>query len=143
MGGQVAKIRANHHRLLLDCRSQDRIVQSESFALAWELASKTQKIIALSYLTTISPTSLKFWVSDVLSLGALDQLNMLILRQIASYNRVKNYSRMSKQELINSIEAKGVKFDTTNRLRIVTKSSRRDAFNFNSLRDTPATNQHS
>ncbi len=143
MGGQVAEIRALHHRLLLDCRSQDRVVQSESFALAWELASKTQKIIALSYLTTISPVPLKFWVSDVLSLGALDQLNMLILRQIASHNRVKNYSRMSKQELINSIEAKGVKFDTANRLRIIEKSSRRDAFNFNFFGGTPATNQHS
>ncbi len=142
MGGQIARLQSTHHRLLLDCRSQDRIVQSESFVEAWKIATKVQKVIALTYLNKILPIALKFWVSDVLSIGSLNQLNMLILRQLASSHQIKNYSRMSKLEIIKHIESKGVKFDSQNQLRLAQRSSERDAFNIDFLKDPETPNQY-
>ena len=130
MGGQIGRIQVQHHHMLLDCRSQDRLVQSESFSQAWEQASDVHRVIALTYIKRIAPIALRFWVSDVLATGSLDQLNMVTLRHIASTHQIHNYSRMSKVEIIKSIEEKGVKFDGQNKLRIAKKSTGRDAFDF-------------
>ena len=141
MGGQIVKLLAQHHRFLLDCRSQDRVVQSEAFINSWGLADVLQKKVALSYIRECAPVKLKYWVTDVLGRGRLGQLNMVALRQLASLHRVKNYSRMLKQELIKNIEGKGVKFDGKNRLRIIAKSYRRHAFDFDLSEDTETPNQ--
>lgn len=143
MGGQVGRIQVQHHQMLLDLRSQDRLVQSESFAEAWERASEIQRRIALTYIKKISPISLRFWVSDELAVGSLDQLNMVTLRQIASTHRVQNYSRMTKSEIIQAIESKGVKFDSQNKLRIATKFTRRDALDVNYGRSSEDPSKHS
>ncbi len=142
MGRQIGQIQVQHHQMLLDCRSQDRLVQSESFSEAWEQAAEVHRVIALIYIKQISPVALRFWVSDVLAQGALDQLNMVTLRHIASTHQVKNYSRMSKVTIIQAIEEKGVKFDSQNKLRIAAKSTGRGAFDTIDGRRSAATDQH-
>ncbi len=142
MGRQIGKIQVQSHQMLLDCRSQDRLIQSESFSLAWGEASVINRVIAVSYIKRIDPVALRFWVSDILATGSLDQLNMITLRHIASTHQIPNYSRMSKMKIIKAIENKGVKFDSQNQLRITTKSTRRGAYNFDSGRSSPTTDQH-
>ncbi|KKN04899.1 hypothetical protein LCGC14_1092660 [marine sediment metagenome] len=142
MGRQVVKMQVWSHRLLLGCRSQDRMIQSESFAAAWEIATKKQQEIALTHINNISPISLKYWISDVLASGSLDRLNMIVLRQIASRHQIKNYSRMSKQKLVEHIQSKGVKFDTKNKFGLSEKSSGRDAFNSISFGNSSTPNKH-
>ncbi len=143
MGRQISRIQVQHHQMLLDCRGKDRLVQSESFVEAWKVSDGVQKTIAIIYIKRIDPIALRYWVTDVLAKGSLDQLNMVTLRHLASTHRIKNYSRMSKVTIIEAIESKGVKFDSQNRIRILEKSNRRDAFDTIDGGRSPAPDQHS
>ncbi len=110
MGGQVEKLfdyLYRHHRIFLNFRAQDRIVHSESFSEAWKLADEQDKIFLLTMLRKPDPVKMKKLILRIL-VGGLDQYTIMVLREMARYNNVLNYSRMSKVQLIQHLTLKGV-----------------------------------
>lgn len=101
------EIQFKHHRFTLDFRSQDRLIQSEVFAEAWNRADEDKRKYVLNLLSKPDPYKLKRWILSIM-VGGLDQYPIKILRQIASYNQIKNYSRMTKTQLLSILNKKGV-----------------------------------
>lgn len=100
-------IQIKHHRTLLDCRGIDRIIQSDLFVEAWGKAKIVQRVECLAYIKNIMPVDLKIWVTQLV-VDDLGRLSMKFLRQLASFHRVKNYSRISKSQLVTILKRKGV-----------------------------------
>lgn len=109
----VTQIQIRHHRQTLDCRAQDRVVQSSVFAEAWTFATHKQREEVLEYLDILGYRQVKNWALKIM-IGTLDRCSMITLRKLARYHQIVNYSRLSKTELINKLNLKGVKDDRTN-----------------------------
>lgn len=104
---EAIDIQIRHHRLLLNYRAQDRIVQSNDFSEAWARADEQQRTNILRVLSNPRSYEAKRWVATMIKEG-LDQYPIKILRQIASYHKIMNYSRMSRACLLESLNKKGV-----------------------------------
>lgn len=104
---EAIDIQTRHHNLLLRYRNQDRIIQSEAFAEAWSQAKQDQRNFIGGRLTNATANDVKKWILSILQ-GGLDQHTTKILRQIASYHHIKNYSRMTKLQLLDALTEKGV-----------------------------------
>ena len=102
---EAIDIQIRHHRILLNYRSQDRIIQSDDFCEAWNRADEIQRKCILKILNNPRPYEAKRWVATMIKEG-LDQYPIKILRQIASYHEVKNYSRLSRAQLLEILEKK-------------------------------------
>lgn len=101
------EIQNKHHRLVLDYRSQNRIIQSETFMEAWNHASEDERKFMLNCFNVPNACKLKSWILKIM-VGGLEQYPIRVLRQIASYQRIKNYSRMTKANLLDALAIKGV-----------------------------------
>lgn len=108
---EAIDIQIRHHRLLLNYRSQDRIVQSDDFLEAWSRADEIQRKYVLRILSNPKPYEAKRWVAKMIKEG-LDQYPIKILRQIASYHKIMNYSRMSRTQLLEALDKKGIADDS-------------------------------
>lgn len=104
---KAEEIQSKHHRLVLDYRGQDRIIQSDLFIEAWNRTDEDGRKFILKTFPNPNPYELKKWILKTL-IGGLDQYPTSILRQIASYNQIKNYSRMTKIQLLDILTRKGV-----------------------------------
>ena len=97
---------------MLQLRNKDRIVQSELFVEAWNQATKEQKADFIRYFNqSIKDFDLRKWILK--ALADLEEYPVKILRKIASYSRIKNYSRLSKAQLLISLKEKGVTSDNS------------------------------
>jgi len=106
----AAVIQAKHHRLLLSLRSKDRIIQSELFTEVWNKATKNQKAkIIIGYFNQplTDDFDMKKWILEVMG-NNLEQYPIKILRKLASYHRIKDYSRLSKAQLLITLAEKGI-----------------------------------
>lgn len=99
------EIQVKHHNLTLDYRGQDRIIQSELFKEAWNRADEKGRKYVINLFLNPNAYKLKKWVLKIV-VGGLNQYPMGMLRQIASYNQIKNYSRMSKLQLLDALTKK-------------------------------------
>lgn len=113
----ASEIQTTHHHMLLDFRNQDRIVQSDLFKGAWTKATTVQRSEAFAYIKTVQPIELKNWATKII-IKTLDRLSMRILRQLASFHHIKNYSRISKSKLIAILNSKGIEDVSTNRIGV-------------------------
>ena len=103
----AVETQAQHHWLMLNYRNQDRIFQSEAFIEAWDNACADERKCILALFIKPNPYELKRWVLRMIIEG-LGQYPIKILRQLASYHGIKNYSRMSRVQLLDSLTEKGV-----------------------------------
>ena len=101
MGGQVADIVAWHHRYALRIRTQDVLLQSVLFEVIWEKATNKEKEEVLTYIQEVNISELKRWIKK-------KELSVRKLRVLASNNHIKNYSRLSKIQLIEALKKKGI-----------------------------------
>ncbi len=101
------EIQNRHHKLVLNYRAQDRIFQSVAFKEAWKRTNEDERKYILNFFNDPNSYKLKRWVLKIM-VGGLEQYPMGVLRQIASYSGVKNYSRMSKTQLLTILTLKGV-----------------------------------
>lgn len=108
MGEQMtgAEIQSKHHRILLDFRRQDYIIQTEAFEEAWDSANLKQKAEILHFLFTPTPDILRHWVTKIMLGGGI---TMEVLKRIARLHQIPNYSRMTKFELEDALLAQGIK----------------------------------
>ena len=108
MGEQVtgASIQSQHHRIFLDFRRQDYLVQTEIFEEVFDTAKPEEQKKFASYLTTPNPDELRHKLTEVMS-GTT--MTMITLKKIARLHYVPNYSRMSKFELQDALSKRGVK----------------------------------
>jgi len=97
-----------HHRRLLCCRAQERVIRSSLFEKAWEAATTLQRSEACDIISKIDSVALSNWVSKIV-FSTLDRYSMKILRKLASYHRIKNYSRIDKTKLIAILKEKGIR----------------------------------
>jgi len=93
------------HRNTLKCRSIESIVTSDKFERMWGESKKIQKMEAEHIIWKGNKGQLMKWMSDHPSLE-LGERSLIYLRARAKKIRVKNYSRLSKPELIREIEYK-------------------------------------
>jgi len=92
-----------HHRKLIQARRQERIVQSFEFLEAWDLFSNEERKRIIFLLKKIKPDEVKILVDNKIH-GELGKLSTNSLRRLASNYYIKNYSRKSKEQLINEIK---------------------------------------
>lgn len=102
----AVQIQIRHHRQTLDVRAQDRIIQTDLFSEAWTLATSKQREELLEYLDELNYLEVKNWISKIM-IGTLDRCSMKILRELARYHRIPNYSRLTKVRLLDTLNAKG------------------------------------
>lgn len=100
-------LQIKHHIALLEMRCQDRLVQSDNFVAAWEVANVKQRRTCYKMLRKLKVDELKIWIANVL-FSDLDAQRIKSLRQLASNHRILNYSNMSKEELLKILTSKGV-----------------------------------
>jgi len=101
-------IQIKHHKILLQLRRQDSLIQSYAFIEAFDLSSQEQKHDLQRLLHRVRPLGVKRWIRDLLY-DDYQEYTLRELRFIASKNHIKNYSRISKAELIDILIEKGIK----------------------------------
>lgn len=115
MGGQVKRtavnIQVRHHRTFLNLRNQERLIQDSFFVDAWNLANGEQQEEVCQYINQIQAKKVKNWISRIL-IKTLERCPVRILRQLASRHGVKNYSRLSKEELLQELSKKEIDDDS-------------------------------
>lgn len=94
-----------HHFTLLELRCQDRIVQSDLFADAWNAADDKQRRECYRLLRKLKIDELKEWVDRL-----TDSQSIRVLRQLASNNCIKGYCNMSKIKLLKILLSKGITY---------------------------------
>lgn len=87
-----------HHIKLLRLRNQERIVQSQQFADLWNNADKVERKRILFLLRKVEPDKLKELLTKHNDLSTIE------IRKVASYYRIKNYSRKTKAQLLIEID---------------------------------------
>ena len=92
-----------HHLVFLDARRQERLVHSRLFAEAWNDANIDERKQILFWMRKIKIEKLNSWLVNRLHKD-LENMPIIELRRLASYYRIKNYSRKSRYQL--SIEIK-------------------------------------
>lgn len=110
---KATEVQSRHHCLMLDFRGQDRIIQSDSFVEAWNRANEEERRVISDVCNDPRSMKLKAWILKIL-VGGLEQFPINILRQLASFHCIKNYSRMTKTNLLIALKEKGVKDDSRN-----------------------------
>ncbi len=108
----ATEIQTRHRRLVLDYRSQDRLIQSESFAEAWDCASDDDRKYVLRIFNNPNSSVLKRWILRMLC-DELEQYSYDELRQLASQHRIEKYSRMSREQLLEVLTPKGISNGST------------------------------
>lgn len=103
--GSLADIKKAVHENTLRTRSVEAIIQSARFERIWEESDETQRQQAELAVWQGSKPKLIAWMRNHPSLE-LGERPMTYLKQRAKKLRVKNYSRLSKPELIRAIEMK-------------------------------------
>lgn len=114
MGRQIATaevlvaldFQVRHHRIFLNRRAIDRIIQSSLFVEAWNKASIFERRFLISYIDQLQVQKVRDWISKIV-ISTLDRCTTRMLREFASYHRIKNYGRMSKTQLLKALEKKG------------------------------------
>ena len=96
-----------HHITLLTLRCQDRVVESDYFAMAWDAADTKQRRACHKLLRRLKVDELKIWIAGIL-FEDLDAQRIKILRRLASNNRIPNYCNLSKEELLEILKSKGI-----------------------------------
>ncbi len=110
---KAVDIQTRHHYLVLDYRNQERLMQSESFLEAWDCANDDDRKYILAIFRSPNPRILKRWILRMLFEG-LEQYPIKILRELASYHKIKNYSRINKDVLLVALTTKGITHDSEN-----------------------------
>lgn len=103
----ATEIQTRHCRLVLDFRSQDRFIQSESFAEAWACSSDADRKFILRIFDNPNSAELKRWILRMICEG-LEKHSFAELRKMASQYKIKKYSRMSREQLLEILTAKGI-----------------------------------
>lgn len=98
-----------HHSALLELRCQDRLVQSEHFTAAWDIADTKQQKACYRILRKLKVDELKLWIADIL-FSDLSVQRVRRLRQLASNHRVPNYCNMQKGELLKILTSRGISY---------------------------------
>ena len=107
------EIQTRHSRLVLDYRSQNRFIQSESFAEAWDCASDDDRKFILRIFNNPNSAMLKRWILRMICEG-LEKYSYDELRKMASQQRIEKYSRMSREQLLAVLTTKGIPDGSTN-----------------------------
>jgi len=102
----AVRIQVLHRRETLDVRAQDRIVQADIFAEAWTFATVEQRRKVLEFIEQVDYLAVKEWVAEIM-IGTLDRCTIKVLRDLARYHRISNYSRMSKAKLVDELNKRG------------------------------------
>ena len=123
------QIQMRHHRKTLDTRGLDRVIQDSLFAEAWIFSTVEQRKEVMISIYRIDILEVRDWVSKIM-IGTLDRCNMKILRQLARYHKIKNYGRLSKEQLVGELERKGKIDGSTDINGIAKESSARLDANF-------------
>lgn len=103
----AVEIQTKHHRLLLDYRSQNRFIQSESFTEAWDCASDDERKFILRIFDHPNSVMLKHWILRMICDG-LEKYSYDELRKIASQYKIEKYSRMTREQLLAVLTTKGI-----------------------------------
>lgn len=109
----ATEIQTQHRRLFLDYRSQNRLIQSESFAEAWGCANDADRKFILRIFNNPNTLTLKHWILRMLCDG-FEKYSYDELRQLASQHRIEKYSRMSREQLLEVLTPKGIPNGSTN-----------------------------
>jgi len=100
---KLLKLQSESRKLVLECRNQDRIFQSEVFEEAWNKSTSKQKDEVVGWLRSPNVNFIKQWVKEINESGFY-KLTMKELRRLASYCRIPKYSRLLKDQLIKELE---------------------------------------
>jgi hypothetical protein len=97
-------ITRNIHNEILKLRSIENLISSQKFNQLFESSSEEKKKELLEILEKKNLYSLKTWVTTHPNID-LGEMNTIRLKDIAKQKRVPNYSRMYKEELINTLQS--------------------------------------
>lgn len=103
MGRQVDLYRQLHYLVFNDYRRQQRIVSTEEFREAWNLANDNQKEEFYRLIDKPDSDVLRKLMTDILIGSESDCRTFESLRRLASIKGVPYYSRMTKAELISEL----------------------------------------
>ena len=114
MGGKIKGLdfQIKQHKRFLLLRNLNRVIQSDIFRTAWDIASEERRNLALDLIIDLEVRLLQLWVY-----GDFDGYTARELRQVASANHVPNYCKMDTAELIHYFLQKGIKDGSTRHIR--------------------------
>ena len=95
-------VRSELREKVLHHRSLGAIVDSDKFERLWEASDNTQRDVVTLYVQFGYKSKVLEWIKHHPSLD-LGEHSLNYLRERGKILRIKNYSRLSKSELINTI----------------------------------------
>ena len=102
----VVRLQSAVHLRLLDLRRLERILNSKNFMDSWAVINNTQKTDIIKLIRRIKPDK----IMDILVNYDLETSPVSNLRRIASCLHIKNYSRLSKLQLVKEIKDASTRF---------------------------------
>lgn len=96
---------------MLDLRAIDRMIQSPDFVTLWEDAAQKERGELIGYIRDVNIEAVREWFEEE-QVVTLEDLSKRELVKLASYHHVKNYSRMSKDQLRRALRKRGVDDET-------------------------------
>ena len=98
-------------RRALNLRAIDRLTQNPDFVSVWNCATHTRRNELISLIDKIDIELVRIWFEKTRWI-TLRNLSKRELIDLARYYRVKNYSRMTKFNLLKELRKKGINDET-------------------------------
>ena len=109
-----ADLRCSLHSRYLSVLNVFRFVEQQAFQTAYDLCSEEERKQVLQYIESSDREAIAFWVQWVLKrTNSFELLDVRCLREIARDKSIRNYSSMSRVELIGCIQATRKENDDT------------------------------
>ncbi len=99
----LAKLQADFHEVMLNYRRLDEILKSNKFERLWEDSIEKQRIVVRRHIMIGDRARVLRWIKKHPSLE-LGEKTLMELKDIAKRESVRNYSRLSKPELVKVIK---------------------------------------
>ncbi len=101
----LERLRSTTHKLYLQVRNCNHIIQSANFEIAFNLASNFERKGVESFIQNLNKAGiLKFIDEHLEDSTPFEQMGIRKLRAIGQHMKIRNYNRLNKLTLIEEIE---------------------------------------
>ena len=100
---ELSTVKRDLHQQVLTARSIETIINRKVFTRLWEISTPKEREAAYGHIKARRRVSLVRWIRDHRGLE-LEEQPVAKLKEMAAQLSVKNWSRMTRIELLNAIK---------------------------------------
>lgn len=104
----LRQLRVRVINLACEARNLKRIIESEAFARAWDIATPAQRAELDSYIVGVEKRKVDAWLKRVLAAVNLNDKSVRELRELARAAGCDYYHHKTKEQLINALQKESV-----------------------------------